>query len=245
MHPLARALRDGDDVEDDALDALLSVRSRLSSRAFWSPVAAARRAAGLLRGAGATRVLDVGAGAGKFCAVAALVLDRRVWGIERREVLVHEGRALAAALGADVVLQHGTLGDVDPARFDGFYFFNPFGEYVADDADRYDADFPKSFDAYVRDARLVERWLRAAPVGTALVTHHGLGGRIPASYAVRHTETHGRAVMRLWVKEREDVDDAAWLEVEGELVDAAALRELAQSPEDEPLVAALCAPAEP
>ncbi len=245
VHPLARALLDGEPVSDDAFDALLSVRSQLLSSGFWSPVAAARRAAELFQQGGATRVLDVGAGAGKFCVVAALVLGRRVWGIERREALVHEGRALAAALDADVELLHGTLVDVDPARFDGFYFFNPFGEYVADDADRYDEDFPRSFDAYVRDARRVERWLRAAPVGTVLVTHHGLGGRIPASYVVRHAEPLGRAVMRLWVKERADVDDAAWFELEDELIDAAALRELAKSPDDEPLAAALSAPLDP
>jgi predicted RNA methylase len=245
MHPLARAIVDGQRVDDDAFDALLSIRSQVCSRSFWSPVAAARRAAELFRDAGAQRVLDVGAGAGKFCVVASLVLGHRVWGIERRDSLVREGEAIATALGADIELTHGTLVDVDPTRFDGFYFFNPFGEYVADEEDRYDTNFPRSFDGYVRDARRVERWLRAAPVGTVVVTNHGLGGRIPASFTVKHTERSGRGVMRLWVKEREDVDDAAWFEVEDELVDAKELLELAKSPDDEPLVAALCAPADP
>ena len=116
MHQLARALLDGEQVDDDAFDALLSLRSQVCSRSFWSPVSAARRAAALFREQGAQRVLDVGAGAGKFCVVASLVLGRRVWGVERRESLVLEGRAVAAQLGADVELLHGTLVDVDPPR---------------------------------------------------------------------------------------------------------------------------------
>lgn len=228
---LSRRLRAQEPVNDEIFDRLLGEQPRKRSRSYWSSVQACQVAAQLLREAGATRVLDGGSGAGKFLSIASLHLAQRVYGIERREALVLESRRLAEALGADVEVQHGTLDDVDPKPFDGFYFFNPFGEYVADDEDRYDLLAPRSFQQYVRDARLVERWLRAAPVGTALVTYNGLGGRIPVSYRPKET-THVRGdTMRLWVKESADRSFEAFIEIEEELITASELAALSRNGE--------------
>lgn len=224
---ISQLLRRREEVSDEAFDSLLTELPRKKSRTYWSSVAAAQTAARLLREAGATQVLDAGSGVGKFCTIASLDSSHRVWGVERRGELVFESRRLAQVLGAEVVITEGTLDKVDASEFDGFYFFNPFGEYVAADEDRYDLSSPRSFDAYVKDARLVERWLRAAPVGTAMVTYNGLGGRIPVSYRVRHT-THVRDdTMRLWVKEKNDDSREAFIEIEEELITASELARLA------------------
>ncbi len=92
----------------------------------------------------------------------------------------------------------------------------------------------------------MERWLRAAPVGTAMVTYNGLGGRIPVSYRVRHT-THVRDdTMRLWVKEKPDTSHEAYIEIEEELITASELAELARTSgrgfSDSPLVQVLSTP---
>jgi SAM-dependent methyltransferase len=243
---IATALRAGLQVSDEKFDRLLSTRPQSRSGRFWSCVEAAQTAAQFFREAGAQRILDVGSGVGKFCSIASLTLGRRVWGVERRSELVTESRELSRRLTADVVIAEGTLEGVDASAFDGFYCFNPFAEYVADhDDERYDASFPQSFALYVSDARRIERWLRAAPVGTAMVTYNGLGGRIPSSYSVRRATFVRDDAMRLWVKEREhDVDGEAMLEVEGELVKASRLLALARGSgadlETSPLVAALC-----
>ena len=243
---ISALLRQRQEVTDEAFDSLLTELPRKKSRTYWSSVEAAQTAARLLREAGATRVLDAGSGVGKFCAIASLDSSHRVWGVERRGELVFEARRLAQLLGAEVVITEGTLDKVDASEFDGFYFFNPFGEYVAADEDRYDLSSPRSFDAYIRDARLVERWLRAAPVGTAMVTYNGLGGRIPVSYRVRHT-THVRDdTMRLWVKEKPDDSREAYIEIEEELMTASQLAKLAQTNGegflDSPLVRELSTP---
>lgn len=243
---ISALLRKREPVSDEAFDSLLSERPRKKSRTYWSSVEAVQTAIRLLREAGATRVLDAGSGVGKFCTIASLDSGLRVWGVERRDELVTESRRLARVLGADVVIKEGTLDQVDPAPYDGFYFFNPFGEYVADDEDRYDLAAPRSFDAYIRDARLVERWLRAAPVGTAMVTYNGLGGRIPVSYRVRRT-THVRDdTMRLWVKEKVDDSREAYIEIEEELMTASELAKLAANKgagfDDSPLVRELSSP---
>lgn len=229
-------LRAHEAVTDEAFDALLPEPARTKSRSYWSSVQAAQVASRLLYEVGVKRLLDAGSGIGKFCAVASLDASRRVWGVERRGHLVAESRNLAKALGADVVIMEGSLADVDPSSYDGFYFYNPFGEYVAAEQDRYDASFPGSFEAYIQHARLVERWLRAADVGTAMVTYNGLGGRIPASFRVRKT-THVRDdVMRLWVKEKVDDSRDAFLEIEEELMTASELAALAKSEDGNALV---------
>ena len=243
---IAARLRRREEVSDEAFDSLLTELPRKKSRTYWSSVEAAQTASRLLREAGATQVLDAGSGVGKFCAIASLDSNHRVWGVERRGELVFESRRLAQTLGAEVVITEGTLDVIDPSAFDGFYFFNPFGEYVAADEDRYDMGSPRSFDAYIRDARLVERWLRAAPVGTAMVTYNGLGGRIPVSFRVKRT-THVRDdTMRLWVKEKADVSHEAYIEIEEELITASELAKLAATNgagfADSPLVRELSTP---
>ncbi len=245
---ISALLRNRQEVSDEVFDSLLSELPRKKSRTYWSSVEAAQTASRLLREAGATQVLDAGSGVGKFCAIASLDSSHRVWGVERRGELVFEARRLAQLLGAEVVITEGTLDKVDVSEFDGFYFFNPFGEYVAADEDRYDMGSPRSFDAYIKDARLVERWLRAAPVGTAMVTYNGLGGRIPVSYRVKHT-THVRDdTMRLWVKEKPDTSHEAYIEIEEELITATELARLAKENgagfADSPLVRELSTPGE-
>ncbi len=242
---LADALRRGDVVHDAEFDALLSLHPRQKSSAFWSAIEVAQTASRWFTEAGATRVLDVGAGVGKACAVMALTSGHRVWGLEQRGALVFEARKLAQQLGAEVVMVEGQLDAIDPFRFDGFYFFNPFAEHIADKYELYDAGIVPSVDTYLRDARTVERWLREASLGTAMVTYNGLGGRIPSSWVCRKKERLAGNVLRLWVKEREVSDREAFVEVQDLLITASMLQRLAnahpQSPLEDLLVSRLVA----
>jgi SAM-dependent methyltransferase len=242
---LGKRLAAGEPVADEEFDALLSEKPRKKAGRYWSGVRASRSATRLLSRVGAQRILDVGAGVGKFCAIASLASSRRVWGLERRGQLVHDARLLAQRLGAEVVIREGTLASIDVADFDGFYFFNPFGEYLAKEDGRYDDEFPRTLEAYLDDARLVEGWLREAKVGTALVTYNGLGGRIPSCYEVRHSTLVRDEVMRLWVKTSPTVaSTTAHLEVEYQLLSASKLASLSAADTEalyasNPLIAAL------
>lgn len=246
---LADALRKGAVVRDTEFDSLLSPHPRKKSGGFWSAVEVAQTASRWFSEAGATRVLDVGAGVGKACAVMALTSGHRVWGLEQRGALVFEARKLAQKLGAEVVMVEGQLDAVDPLEFDGFYFFNPFAEHIADKYDLYDANIVPSIDTYLKDARKVERWLREASLGTAMVTYNGLGGRIPSSWVCQKKERLAGNVLRLWVKEREATDREAFVEVQDLLITASMLQRLVkehpQSPLEDLLVSRLVADWEP
>lgn len=222
---LAAHLRTRAPVTDDAFDSLLSQRASAHSPTFWTPVHVAQAAARLFREAGATRVLDVGSGVGKFCTILSLDSGHRVWGVERRGALVYESRLLAQQLEAEVVIIEGALTDVDPRPFDGFYFFNPLAEHLAQPAFCFDVEIERSLEGHLREARCIEQWLNDAPVGTCFVTYNGLGGRIPTSFMARRTlQLHGN-VMRLWVKVRETASDA-FIDIEDLLLTASYLRGL-------------------
>lgn len=225
---LSAALAARQVVADEAFDALLSARARFKSAAHWSKVAVAQQAAAWLDEAGARRVLDVGAGLGKFCIVTALWTGRHVTGVEQRPHLVEEGRALAAKLDADVALVLGDLATMEPSGFDALYFYNPFAEHVAVEQERYDDTVPMSMERYLRHARVVERWLRALPVGAHFVSYNGLGTRIPTSWEVTAELTVAGSLLRRWRKRRREVNDDAVLEVGEQLVSCRALQALTQ-----------------
>src|SRR5262245_44285521 len=92
------ALAAGRIVTDMAFDRIYPERIRRVSSLFWTPVTIARIAARLLTEHGARNVLDIGAGPGKFCIVAALsTTSLTLTGIEHRESLVSAAREIIDA----------------------------------------------------------------------------------------------------------------------------------------------------
>jgi len=178
---------------------------RAISRRHWTPVAVARRAAQLLRHAGARRVLDVGSGVGKFVLVAAASTPEVTFvGIEQRVRLVEVARTAQLRLrlpNASFVC--GEAGDTPWLGFDGLYFFNPFVENLFARDDRIDDALEMTEERFDRDVQRTEASLRGAPMGTAVVTYHGMGARIPGCYVPVRTERAGSDFLRLWVKRHE------------------------------------------
>ena len=177
------------DLSEIAFGALLPPTTRAKSSYHWTPIAVARRAAMRFAERGASRVLDVGCGPGKFCVVAALTRSElRFCGVERNIGLTRTARQLSMRLRvSNVEFRTGDALGAPWHEFDGFYFFNPFGE-----------DSRLGGDELLRIADL----LRRAPKRTAVVTYHGLGGPIPSSYDLLSEERVGSGPLRVWVKNR-------------------------------------------
>lgn len=179
---------------DVGFDALLPPLTRAKSSYTWTPIVVARRAAMHFAERGASRVLDVGCGPGKFCIVAGLTRPAlRFWGVERSVGLTRTARALAAGLRLpNVEIRNGEALDTPWRDFDGFYFFNPFSE----DPRMGGAELLRVADA-----------LRGAPRRAVVVTYHGLGGPIPSSYTLVSEERVGSGPLRVWQKNSRE---AAW-----------------------------------
>lgn len=200
------ALRAGETVEDERFDALLPPWARELSRHHWTPVAVAKRAAELLAVRHGMRVLDVGAGVGKFCLVGASTTGGIFVGVEQRARLVEVARAIAQRCGVDrCSFVHGNMLDFEWSGFDGLYLFNPFAEQLPASAP-IDEAVPRSARRYRRYVRFVEEKLAEARQRTRLVTYHGFGGRVPPGWRAIVREPCGTDWVELWVKEAQPVD---------------------------------------
>jgi hypothetical protein len=159
-------------LDDAAFDDLVPEELRHLSAAHWTPVAVAVRAAALLAPGRDTRVLDVGAGVGKLCAVGALSSDATWCGVEQHEILVTAARRVAVALGigARTSFIHGDVLSIDWAAYDALYLYNPF-----------------ELDHGAAVARVQDR-LAGLRGGTRVLTFNGFGGVMPASYDLLHHE---------------------------------------------------------
>lgn len=199
---------------DEAFDALYPEAIQRASRRFWTPVAAARRAAELLRDAGARRVLDVGSGAGKMVLVAAATVPEVQWeGVELRPHLVLVARAAQTRLGLTNV--RFTAGDATAASWEGYdalYFFNTFAENLFSAEEQLDPRADLTLAEFKRHVRNADTVLRRAPKGFAVATFHGLSGRVPCTYDTAHAELSGTGWLRLWVKSDRPDDGSFYVE---------------------------------
>jgi predicted RNA methylase len=187
---------------DLEFDAIYDATTRALSQQHWTPVQVAARAASLLVQAGATRILDVGSGVGKFCIVGALTTDAQFVGVERRQGLVDIARGAASRTAAS----HATFvhADVDTFSFEGFdgvYLFNPFFEQISRHLVQIDRALERSEIVYrYFVSRTTEKLAEvAAPV--AVVTFNGFGGHLPRAYRFLGDEPAGNDRLELWVKE--------------------------------------------
>jgi SAM-dependent methyltransferase len=198
---ILRSLRRGELVFDGTFDHIFPLSVRRASNIHWTPVEIAVRAARLLaEGLDAPVLLDVGAGVGKFCTIAAATVEEAsVRGVEHREHFVEIARAAAHALDVDVEFVHGAIADHDFSGVTGIYLFNPFAENLSPRGDHLDETVELNEDAFWRDVRAVERFLERAPAGTRVVTYCGWGGTMPASYELVLRERRA-GVLELWTK---------------------------------------------
>jgi hypothetical protein len=195
--PLARGLP----IDDEVFDRIYPAPIRAISRRFWTPVKVAVRALELLDPSPSTRVLDVGAGVGKFCVVGALATAATFVGVEHRQGLIDIGRRTLQRL--DVRRASMMLGVLEMAPwndFDAFYLFNPFEENLNEPAECIDSSIPLSQERYCRDVRLFETVLKRARVGTRVAIYQGFGGRVPGSYRLCADETIDDRSLQLWMK---------------------------------------------
>ncbi len=203
LDAIVTLVREARAVTDRVFDAIYPEPIRELSHRHWTPLAVARRAAEMLSLDGEKRVLDVGAGAGKFCLVAALTNPGHFVGIERRGHLVDLARTIAAQYGAtNAEYVHGDMTDIDWREFDAFYLYNPFAENLFGVRERIDDTVEFSTERFEVDNAAAFQRLAQTRLGTRVVTYHGPRGAIPDTFELCDFEPCGTDVLELWIKER-------------------------------------------
>jgi len=184
-----------DDASDQAFDALVPAELRHLSSLHWTPIHVAVRAAKLLAPEPGARVLDIGAGIGKLCAVGAMCSRAQFFGIECQPVLVAAAEQLARSFGvADrTTFMLGDAFSIAWSEFDALYFFNPF------ELPLFQTASPGAFRTVIE---ATERRLAEMRAGTRVVTLHGFGGTMPPCYdLLRHERiSPGDVDLACWIK---------------------------------------------
>ncbi len=189
-------------ISDLAFDSVFPSEISALSEIHWTPVRVARRAAQLLVSHHQSRILDVGAGCGKFCIVGALSTQGRFVGVEQRPHLVDVARTAAKEFYASRArFMNGNVMRLDWDGFDGIYFFNPFYEQKVP-VIRIDEQLvfgERIFEQYVAE---VASKLRRLEAGTRVVTYHGFGAPMPSEYRLVLKESATTGFLELWTKRR-------------------------------------------
>jgi len=188
--------------DDDAFDDHLPRKVQVQSSVHFTPVSVARRAARLLAPNPGMRVLDVGAGPGKFCVVAASEVPACTFvGVELRPHLVRVAKRLAARmLVANVTFLDGDALELDWSEYDAFYFYNPFAEQLSGREFALDSKMELMASKFIRYVTATRERLARARVGTRVVTYHSFGAPVPRGYDLVETHLAGTDRLKLWVK---------------------------------------------
>jgi len=194
--------------EDEVFDDHLPRKIQVQSSVHFTPVSVARHAARLLAPKPGMRVLDVGAGPGKFCVVAGSEVPACTFvGVELRPHLVRVARQLAAGMSVpNVTFLDGDALELDWSEYDAFYFYNPFAEQLCGKTFALDSKMellPSKFLRYVTATR--ERLARAR-AGTRVVTYHSFGAPAPHGYDLVETHPAGTDRLELWIRTDADAE---------------------------------------
>ena len=199
-------------LDDDEFDRLYPDSIQRLSPRHWTPVKVARKAAKFLAPQAGVRVLDVGCGPGKFCAIGALVTEGYFTGIEQREHLVAIARELIRSQNIPrVEIIHGNVTDLRFRDYDAFYIYNPFQENIVPSM-KIDSKVEMEPELYATYTEYVEHELAAADHGTRVVTYMSQCEEIPSCYECERQAFGG--FLKLWVKTREPVDTGMVADVE-------------------------------
>lgn len=184
---------------DAAFDDLYPIYVRELSELHWTPLQVAKVAAQFLAPDDTARVIDIGAGVGKFCIAGSVYSEGTFVGIEQRKNFVTAGNKVIRRLGLEKTsLIHGNFTELDLSSYTGIYFFNSFHENLVY-ADALDNKIEVSVELYdLYTAHLLEQ-LNRMPIGTRLATYWLSVTDIPGSYRLKGS--HFDDLLKLWVKE--------------------------------------------
>ncbi|SNR93886.1 class I SAM-dependent methyltransferase [Flavobacterium sp. ov086] len=193
-----KSLKQNIDIEDDKFNELYPVRIKRLSKRHWTPVVIAKIAADYLVDKPNQKILDIGAGVGKFCLVGAATTKGIFYGVEQRASLTKLSKKIAEKHNINnVEFIHSNITEISFSDYDAFYFYNSFFENIDTSCPIDKKILPKNelfltYSNYVRDQ------LNKTPKNTRLVTYWSTWEEIPESFDLKYTACDG--LLNFWKK---------------------------------------------
>ncbi len=186
------------EVTDSEFDRIYSKKMKWVSETHFTPIHIAKMAAAYLAENIGTKVLDVGAGAGKFCMIGAAYTKGYFYGVEQRKNLCSIAQRISNYYHLDnVAFINENIINIDFKAFDAFYFFNAFYENVSL-LGAIDTKIVLDKQLYYDYSYYVKEQLADMPIGTKLVTFHSFLKEIPNNYQVQFTSFDEK--LKFWKK---------------------------------------------
>lgn len=187
------------ELTEDSFTKQLPKYLQLRSRRFLTPIHVAQIATQWLTENGTKRILDIGAGVGKFCIAGAQHSSSYFFGIEYRPSLAKIANDLIIKYHLNnALVQCGDVTEIDFNDFDAFYMYNPFFENLVPSL-RLNNEVELSGPLYAYYFKHTEEKLNNTKPGTRLVTYHGNNFEIPQTFRKIREGADGN--LKLWIKE--------------------------------------------
>ena len=185
---------------DAEFDSLFPIYIQKLSGIHWTPLNVASVVAKFLAPNASARIIDIGAGVGKFCIAGSLYSKGTYTGIEQRKNFVTIGNKVIKQLGLqNVSLVFGNFTELDLSPYTGIYFYNSFHENLVF-SDSLDEKVELSTELFELYSAHLAKQLEAMPIGTRLATFWLSVTEIPGCYKMQ--ESHFNNLVKLWIKER-------------------------------------------
>ncbi len=186
------------ELTEDNFNSLLPEYLQKNSRIYFTPIHVAKIAAQWLTEDGKKKVLDIGAGIGKFCIAGATNSDSEFFGIEYRPSLAILANKLIDHYEIkNATVYNGDVVELDFTNYDAFYMYNPFYENLAHSS-RLNNEVELAHALYAYYFNHTEQKLNKTKSGTRLVTFHGNNFEVPDSFKkIKETENGS---LKLWIK---------------------------------------------
>ncbi len=167
---------------DTSFDQLYTKELRTIAAFHFTLVEVAIAAANYLVDAPTSKVLDIGAGAGKFCMIGAATTKGYFTGVEQRANFVKVAQELSKTyqINNTTFLEDNII-NIDFEQYTAFYHFNAFYENI-DASGEIDTRVVLHKELYTTYSEYVKEQLQELPVGTKLATYFSYKDEIPESY---------------------------------------------------------------
>ncbi len=195
---LFKYIKSNVEIIDSEFDLIYPLKIKKASEIHFTPIKVAKVAAQYLANGKDTKILDVGAGAGKFCMIGSACTEAHFIGVEQRKNLCTTATLISKHYNlTNVEFINSNITDIDFREFDAFYFYNSFYENLCP-LGKIDNSVDLRRELYEGYSLYVKEQLDQMSIGTRLVTYFSFLEEVPESFKVQFSFFDDK--LKMWKK---------------------------------------------
>ena len=172
-------------MSDDEFNTIYPDHIQKIAHTHFTPVDISKISARLLSVSQNAPILDIGAGAGKFCSIGSVCTDNVFVGVEHRLALYSLSLEIVDRYRLkNVEMIHSDITEIPFGDFKLIYFFNSFSENIAP-LEKIDDSTELTKKKYIDNTKYVKQQLETLDTGTKILTYYSTNAIIPENYQLK------------------------------------------------------------